>query len=115
MTLYHFTCRDGLEAITREGVIRPHVSPQVGRPLVWLTNLDVPNRLALGLTSHTLGCDRMEYRFEVDDHLAIHWPAFFRSLPFADRRRAVALHYGYGVRPAHWFVSEQPIRLDGAA
>jgi hypothetical protein len=116
MSLYHYTCRDGFEQITKAGFIRPTMHPYLSRAVVWLTDLDTTDRRALGLTSYSLSCDRMEYRFEVDEELAVHWPKFFASLPKEVRASAVELCYADGVRPSHWFVSEKaiPVSVPGS-
>jgi hypothetical protein len=72
---------------------------------VWLTDLEVPDRKALGLTSDLLDCDRLEHRVVVDVE-AEHWPRYARRLPLELRRR---LELAAGARPMHWYVSEHPV------
>lgn len=109
MRLYHFTCSHGAERIERARWLAPHTQVQLdGRELVWLTDLDAPGRLDLGLTSVTLSCDRMEYRVTavVDD--AARWVDYARSLPTPVRRLARALSIQARM-PMHWYVSEAPV------
>ncbi len=115
--LYHFTCADGAAGILRDGVIRPNLHPLLGWAVVWLTDMEVPDRAALGLIpSERVPCDRAEYRFEVaPGGLArcVWWPRFARILP-----RAVRSAFEYGLegehpgdcgRPAHWWVATEPV------
>lgn len=109
MKLYHYTCSHSVPGIERDGVLKGRpwpFWPQAG-PLVHLTDLDWPDRDALGLTSHTLGCDRTEYRVTVDAE-AEHWPVFARTLPRAVR---FALEDGPGRRPMHWYVGTMPVEV----
>jgi hypothetical protein len=105
--LYHYACHHSAAGIRRCGELRPHAHPWLPLPLVWLTDLDKPWRNALGLTSHTIACDRTEYRFAArDTSTAIPWTTYRRSVPI---RAAVALESAPGVMPAHWWVSTVPV------
>jgi hypothetical protein len=67
MRLYHYCCSHSLEGIRKDGFLRPWRQVALGDvPLVWLTDLEVPDRKALGLTSDLLDCDRLEHRVVVD-------------------------------------------------
>ena len=82
MRLYHFTCACSVKRINQQGgVLRPIVpwatldkalgrdgpTGLAGAPTVlWLTDMDVPNVQALGLSSTMLRCDRTEYRYVVE-------------------------------------------------
>lgn len=84
--LYHYTCAHAAPLIERDGLLRPH--PQIlldNTPLIWFTDLEEPDRQALGLTSLTLNCDRTAYRVVVDLE-ATHWPKLARQFP-AGRRQ----------------------------
>lgn len=103
-TLYHYTCEHGYQGIgaSPAGVLLPNAG------LVWLTDLDVPVREALGLTSHTLSCDRTAYRYRAIAALA-HvrpWSQARRSVPRDVRE---ALESAPGVLPMHWWVSAWPV------
>lgn len=74
MTLYHYTCRHRARAITRYGTLRPFPQPLFAHiPLIWLTDMDVPDAEALGLTKQNLPCDRTECRYVVETTEAIPW------------------------------------------
>lgn len=107
MTLYHYTCHHGYLGIVASGQLRPHGHPWFDEPLVWLTDLAEPWRDALGLTSHTIDCDRTRYRFQVaDSATTIRWTSYRRSVP---RRTAITLENQPGSMPAHWWVSAVPV------
>jgi hypothetical protein len=106
MRLYHYCCSHSLEGIRRDGFLKPHRQVALGDvELVWLTDLEAPDRLALRLTSDLLDCDRLEHRIVVDVE-AIHWPRYARQLPLELRR---PLELATGARPMHWYVSEHPV------
>lgn len=61
MMLYHYTCRHSAYSISHDKfILRPGLTG-----LLWLTDLDVPDRRGLGLTSNFIECDRTEFRFAV--------------------------------------------------
>lgn len=118
--LFHFTCEDRYPMILRSGELVP--GPH---GFVWLTDLEVPIRDALGLTSQILSCDRTAHRVSVDTvRLAVGrgqridwWPTIRRELlrggAGARVREWIAdLEEVDGARPAHWWVSLEslPIR-----
>lgn len=103
MKLYHFACRHSAEGIRSSGFLRPWPQPVLGGvELVWLTDLDDPTRGQVGLTSHTLKCDRMEYRVLAESDGSVRWTSFARSLPLESRR---ALELSTDAAPAHWWIS----------
>ena len=107
MKLYHYTCEHSARLIRAKRWLIPHPQVVLGRrELVWLTDMDEPDRAALGLTSHTLQCDRTAVRVIAVTSEATHWPVFARDLP-ADQRHA--LEYADGVLPMHWYVAELPV------
>lgn len=106
--LHHFTCSDAAPLIRQGGHLRPFMQPQIdGRKLVWLTDLDVPTRTQLGLTSHSLRCDRMEYRVTVEVD-ADRWVTYTRTAfgSARTRRRALDLGRTAGALPMHWWVTD---------
>lgn len=112
MILYHFTCVDGAHGIRRDRRILTHDQSPIGLPpLVWLTDLDVPDRAALGLTSRLLSCDRTEWRVTVDVD-AVPWHRFARRLPLGVRR---PLEMAPGALPMHWWVVDVdvPVAVEG--
>lgn len=111
MKVYHFTCAHSIDKIAAEGLLKPHQQPQLdGRPLIWLTDLEGPDRLDLGLTSVSLVCDRMEFRVTVEADV-IRWPEYVRRLPRSVRKKARDLTAGAGL-PMHWYVSETALVAD---
>lgn len=78
--LWHFTCGHGRDGITDSGmlIVNPFAASTGVPELIWLTDLDVPIRDALGLTSNLLGCDRTAHRYRVTDTTGcvpwIDWP-----------------------------------------
>ncbi|MFD6565324.1 hypothetical protein [Micromonospora profundi] len=105
--LYHFTCSHAAPLI-RRSVLRPSPQPQLdGRKLIWLTDLGVPTRAQIGLTSHLLRCDRMEYRVTVEVD-AVRWVSYTRAAFGSARMRRRALDLGRtpGALPTHWWVAD---------
>lgn len=81
--------------------------------VLWLTDLDVPVRGALGLTSNLLACDRTECRYVVDDpdDTVLAWTELRRSAP---RDWVEALEAAPGVMPRHWWLATGPQRAHRA-
>ena len=107
--LWHYTCSHSADGIRADRELRPHPQVWLPEPLVWLTDLDDAWREALGLTSHTLRCDRTEHRFQVLDTAGVvWWPTYARTI-----RLAGAVRQGYdqapGAQPVHWWVSTEPV------
>lgn len=112
--LYHYTCVHSAEGLRKEGIIKPGamlVDPSDdprgdADPLVWLTDLPPPvAREWLGLTRMQLRCDRLAHVFAVEDLDGVMWyPKYARLWPGLRQ-----LERQPGVKPAHWFVSEQPV------
>jgi hypothetical protein len=114
VTYWHFTCEHTYAAIGDAGALLPacqisnHASIERWWParFVWLTNLPVPDRDGLGLTMRVTRCDRIAYRYRVTDDEGI--------VPWVIARKAFRTHAHLledvpGVRPAHWYVSAQPV------
>ena len=107
--LYHYTCQHSRPGILAAGALRPNPHPWLPEPLVWLTDLPEAWREALGLTSHTLRCDRTAYRFKAaDTRTAIRWLTYRRSLPV---HVAAAIESTPGAMPAHWWISTTPVPI----
>lgn len=113
--LFHYTCGHAVAGITADGALEPNHHPLLGVALVWLTDLSEPFRLALGLTSYSLGCDRTEYRFDIASaRVAEHWPRYCRRIALP-RRVSEAVEDIPGVLPAHWWVSTVPVAVQHSA
>lgn len=118
---WHYTCDHGRNAIGDHGYvvgISTH-TPQAARVLVeqgwpavwadltWFTDLDVPFRDALGLTSTSIRCDRTRHRYRVTDVFPLR-----RWLGSQVRReldpRMVDELERHGLA-AHWWIATQPV------
>jgi hypothetical protein len=101
--LYHYTCLDhGHPGIYGSGLIKPG-----NDTLVWLTDLDLPMRDAVGLTRVSTGCDRgaARYRVETAGLPIVPWLEFRKGVPW---HLIEFLESFPGVMPRHWFVSARP-------
>lgn len=117
-TLWHYTCTHSRSRIGVVGLLVPARQLVDGTlddywpsAFVWLTDLSVPSRDVLGLTSNYQRCDRTAYRYRVTDTQHVHpWVTVRRTVPDAELLEAIT-----GCRPRHWFVSTEPVpvELDG--
>ena len=104
MTLYHFTCDHGRQAIGKAGLIRPNRRAMV--PVAWFTDLPDPDAVELGLTSIILSCDRLAHRYRVTDASnVVPWSEFGNVHPGI----RAALESSPGAQPDHWFVASKPV------
>jgi len=103
MRLYHYTCAHAAPHIERQRWLTgtPHPWMPDAGPLIHLTDLDTPDRNALGLTMNLIRCDRTEYRVTVSTTAAVHWPVFAHTIPREVRH---ALESAPGAMPMHWYV-----------
>lgn len=112
-TLFHFTCDHGRAAMGDQPVLRPGADLVDGAvpwtsALVWLTDLERPNRDGLGLTSHAIRCDRTQHRYRVlDGERVLRWTDFARDLP---REYRESIEGTPGAMPAHWWVAISGVR-----
>jgi len=101
--LVHWTCADGAAGIRRDAAVKPRLG------MSWWTDLDKPGRrtrAALGLTSHTLTCDRMTFLCRpVDPGLLVPWQEVSPTVPLL----AAALEIPDGAMPGHWWVATEPV------
>ena len=111
--LYHFTCAHRAPLIGGRGVLKPNPQPMLGGvALVWLTDLAVPDRDGLGLTSSLVRCDRTEFRYRALSHIGVQawmissWRARLHSDLLAD--------FELFGQPLRWFVSAQPVPVEAA-
>lgn len=105
--LFHYTCRHQAALIGRRGTLTPHPQPLLGQPLVWLTDLPEPDAEALGLTAHTLSCDRTAVRYRV-----MRAPDVLTWREWAERERIprpIRSELELGRRARHWYVSSTPV------
>lgn len=110
MRLYHYTCLDCARRIGRYGMLRTwsHLradEQMAGFPVVWLTDMEIPDRLALGLRviNHRDGttCDRLAVRYIVETDEAVPWLEWARGRVPEDVRRIME----EGRAPERWFVT----------
>lgn len=115
MSYWHFTCSDGATMIGEVGVLKPHWHPMVGASLIWLTNDPAPSRDAVGLTSDTLFCDRMEFRYRIIDDEA--YLKIRRWLGSTEQSRTAPHHQADLHRysePSKWYVSTKQLLAEQA-
>ena len=116
-TLWHYTCEHSRNLILESGRLLPAQALVVERDLpwqarlVWLTNLASPHppaALAIDPRQQTLArCDRTAFRFRVlYPDACIWWPSWRREHKPPD---AQDLESAPGARPAHWWVSSEPV------
>jgi hypothetical protein len=105
MILYHYTCDHGRAELGDSGKLIPPTAlippsaisrhpkwQQTLFDLIWLTDLDVPLREALGLTSNTVTCDRTQFRYRVEGYSAMRWTVVRRDFP--KKRVSRGTHHG---------------------
>jgi hypothetical protein len=108
---FHLTCRHRAGKVTIEGQVVPQPQPVLGdMALAWFTNMPNARNVALGLTSHTLKCDRTERKFLVlEPEKLFRWNDIRAVLP---REGVIALEAAHGTRPEWWLVSQEPVRVE---
>lgn len=105
--LYHFTCAHAERGLRGAGILQPHRQPTLGGvSLIWLTDLEVPDREGLGLTSDYLRCDRTEVRYIVKSPADCHWWPEWASTHWVDPTARSVLEFGR--KPRHWWVTTEP-------
>lgn len=108
--LYHYTCDDhGAPGIVRTGQLLPVFHPLLKRKLVWLTDLDRPDRYALGLDVARLRCDRTRYRVTVGTatpDVTVPWWWFAREQRIPRALRDILEE---NTLSRHWWVSTRPL------
>lgn len=110
--IVHYSCEHGAEQIRKAGfVVVPQQQIVLGNPtLSWWTHVPNPPRAALGLTSHSLSCDRMDHRFRALDGSALfRWNDVRHVFP---RQGVLRLEAARGARPAYWWVSTEPVEVE---
>jgi hypothetical protein len=101
--LYHYTCNHGLNGIIADRALKPNYQPWLGMALTWLTDLDTPDRAALGLTSDHIVCDRTENRVDVTPTADMQpWTTWARNARVPQVVRDML--EGGGGFPRHWWV-----------
>lgn len=119
--LWHYTCEDhgraGLGAGGKLLSIRELWPDLVDRfpahaveqaDLIWLTDLDLPVRGALGLTSRSITCDRIAYRYEVVAGETWPWMTMRHTV---NPRLVADLEEAPGAMPVHWYVATEPVSV----
>lgn len=110
MTQYrHWTCEHGAKGITKDGFVKPHMHPFIGRAVSWWSDLEVCDRFGLGLTMNYTTCDRTEYVFVAEpEQEIVPWVKWARGRVTSQVRWEMQ-QIGY---PLHWFVAEVPIKVE---
>ncbi|MFC0673511.1 hypothetical protein [Brachybacterium hainanense] len=107
MTLYHYTHPEAAEKIAASGLVLPGRDVGMISPLSWFTDMEIPDRNALGLTMHFLTIDRTARRFRVvDDTWVKPWRDLRRKFP---PRYLDQLEASPGALLMHWWVAARPI------
>jgi hypothetical protein len=106
--LYHYTCKCWAPKIAAQHLLRPSKHPILRHhgKFSWLTDLDEPNPVALGLPVVRKPCDRSQYRVAVDASL----PELHRWASWSRRNIPLALRQALEVNDpkalfAHWWVA----------
>lgn len=113
MKLYHHTCRDhGAPGIEARGLIIPQPGNFFPFPVTWVTDLEIPDARALGLTKNFIGCDRTAVTFEVeppasDDVEIVRYVDIRRKI---DPYWVALLEQAEGAMPMHWYLTNSPLR-----
>lgn len=106
-TLYHYTDAGHADLIVQTDLVVPGKDIGLHSPLAWFTDLDVPHREALGLTSHILPYDRTERRFRVTDGEWVKpWVELRKLMP---RKYVAMLEGAPGALLMHWWVAARPV------
>lgn len=119
-TLFHFTCDHGHAQLGPEATIVPIVTLLKGKissrqeipwtgQYSWFTDLDHPDRNGLGLTSHTLRCDRTAHRYRVVNGAEGDCQWWMDIRDRLDPQMRDQLEQAPGAKPGHWWVSAFPI------
>jgi hypothetical protein len=107
MRLYHYTCLDhGDPGIQRDGFLRPNYHPLIRARLLWLTEMEQPHELGLGLTSHSLSCERWRVRYEVNTSHAERYLRWVQRRQLPRGVRDDLEHYGM---PRSWWIATTAI------
>ena len=110
VTLYHRTCEHRIGEILEAGELRPNPHPILGYSFIWLTSLPSATREQLGLSSHSLECDRMTHLLKIEDGAGIiPWNAIRNHMPVDAVRQ---LEASKGSLPACWWVGAQPLKFE---
>lgn len=110
MKLFHYTCDHGRAGIGERGVLKPTRTFWGGPAVCWLTDMDPPDRDGLGLTSHTLSCDRLQYRYVVADSAGCERWLTSRIRAHAPLHAVLMLEAIDGVKPDRWWISTVGLR-----
>jgi hypothetical protein len=106
MRFYHYTCRHSLAKMEPDLYGYVTLQPLSPGGILWVTDLDVPQRKGLGLTSTIIDCDRTEFRLELlDDTTVRRWVDVRRDYP-----ELHPLELADGAMPMHWYISTSPER-----
>lgn len=111
-TLWHYTCEHAFSVLGMKGELVPACQLSANIPpaywwgrLIWMTDLAIPDREALGLTMRITKCDRTEYRYRVTDTAdVLPWTRIRRQFPAEVLEGATP-----GLRPRHWYVAAVPV------
>jgi hypothetical protein len=125
--LWHYTCDHGHQGIGTEGQLLPPTTldpmlilkaravmghgPAVSLflSLVWLTDLEEPDREGLGLTMRLITCDRTRHRYRVTEpHICKPYKGIRKLLPMTMRAELEQVPHA---RPDHWWIAFEPVAV----
>lgn len=108
--LYHRTCSHRIERILSDGFLQPQVQPVLRIKASWFSHAPWADRRALGLTSHTLTCDRMEFLLRVIEPINVTPWLMLRATLDVDGVRQ--LERVRGTRPDLWWLTGVAQRVE---
>jgi hypothetical protein len=124
--LFHYTCTHGRRGIGKWGLVLPVGMVNPGRVSLaparsrfmtewaWFTTEPVPDAEALGLTRHSLRCDRTAYRYRVVEEtpgLLVPWRQSLAHAAAAKQPDLLAELEEPPLDPTSWWVASHPIRV----
>lgn len=110
--VFHLTCPHGAAKIIEAGLlVIPQKQVVIGdMELAWFTHVPSAKKVALGLTSHSLKCDRTERLFRVLEPKKLYrWNDVRAVIP---RRAVVELEAARGTKPEWWWVAQEPVLVE---
>lgn len=113
--LWHRTCSHAADSLGNHGELDPTKTAIIAGlgQIVWLSTNPDATRWDLGITSHTLDCDRMEYLYRSSGpNRAVPWAAARLRIPIMTRWLLEHDVHTKAERPhATWWISFRPVNV----